>query len=77
MQAVLSPEGVYCCYICAVYIPPDANAKLALAQIYDSINNSLVAHPDGVFIAAGDFNNADLKTVVHKFHRNVKCEQPQ
>ncbi len=71
------PREFTAVYICAVYIPPDANAKLALAQIYDSINNSLVAHPDGVFIAAGDFNNADLKTVVHKFHRNVKCEQPQ
>ncbi|KAK7901608.1 hypothetical protein WMY93_018377 [Mugilogobius chulae] len=60
-------------YICAVYIPPDANAKLALAQVSSSINNSLVAHPDSVFIAAGDFNHADLKSVLHKFHRNVKC----
>ncbi len=30
-------------HICVVYIPPDVNAKLALAQIYDSINNILVA----------------------------------
>lgn len=59
--------------ICAVYIPPDANAKLALTQLQDSINNSLVAHLDSVFIAAEDFNPTDLKTVLSKFHRNVKC----
>ena len=67
------PREFTAVYICAVYIPPDANAKLALAQVHDSINDSLVAHPDSVFIAAGDFNHADLKTVLHKFHRNVKC----
>ncbi len=57
------------------YLPREftANAKVALAQVYDSINNSLVAHPDSVFIAAGDFNHADLKTVLYKFHHNVKC----
>ncbi|KAK7877732.1 hypothetical protein WMY93_030546 [Mugilogobius chulae] len=67
------PREFSAVYICAVYIPPDANAKLALAQVYSSITNSQVAHPDSVFIAAGDFNHADLKSVLHKFHRNVKC----
>lgn len=67
------PREFTAVHICAVYIPPDANAKLALAQIYYSINNSLVTYPGSVFIAAGDFNHTDLKTVLHKFHRNVKC----
>lgn len=53
------PKEFTAVYICAVYIAPDANAKLALAQVYSSINNSLVAHLDIVFIAAGDFNHAD------------------
>ncbi len=67
------PREFTAVYIWAVYIPLDTNAKLALAQLHDSINNCLGAHPDSVFIAAGDFNHADLKTVLHKFHRNVKC----
>lgn len=59
-------------YICAVYVPPDANAKTALAEVSGSINNSLAAHPDSVCIAAGDFYHADLKSELHRFHGNVK-----
>lgn len=62
-----------CVYICAVYIPPDSNAKLALAQMSSSINNSLIAHPDSALIAAGDFNHVDLKSVLHTLHRIVRC----
>ncbi len=40
-----------------------ANSKLALAQLHDSITKSLLAHLDCVFVAAVDFNNADLKTL--------------
>ena len=60
-------------YICAVYIPPDANAKLALSQLYECIHKCLVAHPESTFIVAEDFDHANLKTVLHSFHRNVKC----
>lgn len=83
----IAPTWKFCCsnadcsiyhensllYICAVYIPPDANAKLALARLQDIVNKSLVAPPDSIFIAAGDFNHADLKAVLHSFHPNVKC----
>ncbi|KAI4891004.1 hypothetical protein NFI96_004964 [Prochilodus magdalenae] len=54
----------------AVYIPPQANAKLALSRLHDAINNQLSAHPDGVVIVAGDFNHADLKSVMPKFYNN-------
>lgn len=67
------PREFTAVYVCAVYIPPNVNIKLALTQLYDCNNNSLVGHPGSVFIAAGDFNHADLKSVLHKFHRNVKC----
>ncbi|KAK0155001.1 hypothetical protein N1851_002677 [Merluccius polli] len=50
-------------YICA----------LALSQLYKCIHKCLVAHPESTFIVAGDFNHANLKTVLHTFHRNVKC----
>ena len=53
-------SGPYPVYICAVCIPPDANAKLALAQLYDNMNKSVSACPDRVFVAAGDFNHVDL-----------------
>ncbi|KAI4884175.1 hypothetical protein NFI96_007457 [Prochilodus magdalenae] len=56
----------------AVYIPPQANAKLALSRLHDAINNQLSAHPDGVVIVAGDFNHADLKSVMPKFYNNVR-----
>lgn len=52
MQAISLTEGIHCCLHLAVYIPPAANATLALAQLHDSINNCLVAYPDTVFIAA-------------------------
>lgn len=59
------PREFSAVYICAVYIPPDPNAKMTLIQLNDSINNSLVAHHDCVFIAAEDFDHANLKMVVH------------
>ncbi|KAK0131026.1 RNA-directed DNA polymerase from mobile element jockey [Merluccius polli] len=46
---------------------------LALSQLYKCIHKCLVAHPESTFIVAGDFNHANLKTVLHTFHRNVKC----
>lgn len=68
------PREFTAVYICAVYIPPDATAKLALAHLHDSINKGLVAHPDSVFVVAGDFNHANLKTVLHKFTSEL-CNQ--
>ncbi|KAI4881601.1 hypothetical protein NFI96_007439 [Prochilodus magdalenae] len=56
----------------AVYVPPQANAKLALSRLHDAINNQLSAHPDGVVIVAGDFNHADLKSVMPKFYNNMR-----
>ena len=48
-------------FLTAVYIPPQANAKLALASLHDAIQQLINNHPDGVFIIAGDFNHAKLK----------------
>lgn len=57
--------------IIAVYIPPQANAKLALERLHDSINKQLMVYLDSVMIVAGDFNNTDLKLVMPKFYTNV------
>ena len=58
--------------ITAVYIPPDANANIALRLLHSSICSQQSKYPDAVFIIAGDFNHADLKAVLPKFHQHVK-----
>ncbi|KAI5611468.1 gastrula zinc finger protein XlCGF28.1-like [Silurus asotus] len=58
-------------YIVGVYIPPSANAKEALSELYGAISDLQNAHPDGLFIIAGDFNHAYLKNVLPKLHQHV------
>ncbi len=57
----------------AVYIPPDANITTTLGYLLTAISKQQRAYPDGVFIIAGDFNRASLKTVLPKFHQHVQC----
>ncbi|XP_072769008.1 uncharacterized protein [Nerophis lumbriciformis] len=59
--------------ITAVYIPPDAKVNTALSLLLNTVNEQQRAHPDGVHIIAGDFNKANLKTVLPKFYQHVKC----
>ncbi|KAK0154095.1 hypothetical protein N1851_003812 [Merluccius polli] len=58
--------------VIAVYIPPKANVSTALSLLLDITKKQQLAHPDGVFIVAGDFNQACLKTVLPKFIQHVK-----
>ncbi|KAK2919151.1 hypothetical protein Q8A73_003522 [Channa argus] len=58
-------------FIVGVYIPPSANAKEALCELYVAISDLQNAHPDGLFIIAGDFNPANLRTVLPKLHQHV------
>ncbi|KAL0149831.1 hypothetical protein M9458_054879 [Cirrhinus mrigala] len=57
--------------IVAVYIPPCANAKDALRELYSAISEQQTNNPDGFFIIAGDFNHANLKSVLPKFYQHV------
>lgn len=61
--------------IVAVYIPPststNAKARGARSELYKIISDLQTAHPDSFLIVAGDFNNAKLKSVLPKFHRNI------
>lgn len=59
--------------ITAVYIPPDANANLAIGLLHGSISIQQSKYPDAVLIIAGDFNHADLKAALPKFHQHVQC----
>ncbi len=51
--------------------PPCANAKDALRELYCAISEQQTNNPDGFFIIAGDFNHANLKTVLPKFYQHV------
>lgn len=57
----------------AVYIPPDANAIVALGHLYDTISSQQSSFPEAIHIIAGDFNHVDLKTALPKLHQHVKC----
>ncbi len=57
--------------ITAVYIPPSANTKEAMCVLYNAISNLQTIHPEGVFIVAVDFNQANMKTVLPNFYQHV------
>ncbi len=57
--------------IVTVYIPPCANAKDALRELYSAISEQQTNNPNGFFIISGDFNHANLKTVLPKFYQHV------
>ncbi|KAI5617008.1 gastrula zinc finger protein XlCGF28.1-like, partial [Silurus asotus] len=59
--------------ITAAYIPPDADAKLAMKELYAAISKQQTVHPEAAFIVAGDFNHSNLKAVLPKFHQHVSC----
>lgn len=60
-------------FVTAVYIPPSANASVAVDILQSSVNKLLSTHPDGIFIVAGDFNHDNLRTVLPKFYQHVTC----
>uniref|UniRef100_A0AAY4BNL9 Reverse transcriptase domain-containing protein n=1 Tax=Denticeps clupeoides TaxID=299321 RepID=A0AAY4BNL9_9TELE len=59
--------------ITATYIPPDADAKLAMNELHAAISKQQTDHPEAAYIVAGDFNHSNLKTVFPKFHKNILC----
>ncbi len=65
------PQEFTAIVIVAVYIPPCANAKDALRELYSTISEQQTNNPDRLFIIAGDFNHANLKTVLPKFYQHV------
>ncbi len=65
------PREITAIVIVVVYIPPYANVKDALRELYSAISEQQTNNPDGFFIIAGDFNHANLKTVLPKFYQHV------
>lgn len=59
--------------VTAVYIPPDANANIALEELHRAVSSQQSSHPEAILIIAGDFNHAELESVLPKFNQHVKC----
>ena len=59
--------------ITAVYVPTDAYTTTASGYLLTIISKQQLDHPDRVFVIAGDFDKANLKTVLPKFHQHVHC----
>lgn len=59
--------------VVTAYIPPDASISIALTHLHSTISKQERAHPDKVYMIAGDFNQASLKSVPPNFTQYVKC----
>ncbi|KAK2912409.1 hypothetical protein Q8A73_006522 [Channa argus] len=59
--------------ITAAYVPPHADAKLAMKELHAAISKQQTANPDAAFNVAGDFNHSNLKAVLPKFHQHISC----
>lgn len=67
------PREITLVSITAVYVPPSSNTKEAMSVLYRTISELQSAHPEGCFIIAVDFNQANMKTVLPNFHQHVDC----
>ncbi len=65
------PREFTAVFIAAVYIPPRANSTAALSKLHNVFSALETAHPDADFIAAGDFNQCNLRAVLPKYHQHV------
>ena len=57
----------------AVYIPPQADMKAALDEISTATNSLETKYPEALLIEAGDFNQANLKSVLPRYYQHVTC----
>ncbi|KAI4883935.1 hypothetical protein NFI96_030564, partial [Prochilodus magdalenae] len=59
--------------IISVYIPPGANAKAALCELYSAISGLQNTHPDGLFIVVGDFNHMNLNGDTRRMWQGIQA----
>lgn len=71
MQTLLSGQGVYSSILHNCLYSPHADTTLALDELFDVIDQQEGLHPEAAFIVAGDFNKANIKKVLPKFHQHV------
>jgi hypothetical protein len=56
-----------------VYIPPQANIKAFLSELYKNTSQQESSHPEAVFIVVGDFNQENDVFIIPKYHQHVSC----
>ncbi|XP_048465357.1 uncharacterized protein LOC109913067 isoform X1 [Rhincodon typus] len=67
------PQEFTSAIITAVYIPPDAEVKNALHEICITTNSLEMEYPEALFIVIGNFNQANLTSVLPKYHQHITC----
>ncbi|KAI3362516.1 hypothetical protein L3Q82_012829 [Scortum barcoo] len=59
----------------AVYIPPHADNKEAMDELFGVIDRTEMSRPEAsrVYHVAGDFNSANLRKVLPRYHQHISC----
>ncbi len=66
------PRELTAIIIIAVYVPV-LRFKQAMGELYNTVSQLQTSYPDAIFIIAGDFNKANIKSVLPNFHQHVTC----
>jgi hypothetical protein len=56
-----------------MYITPQADYETAIKELHWTLCKLETIHPEAAFIAAADFNKANLRTSLPKFFQNIDC----
>ena len=59
--------------ICAVYVPPSANAGRAAAHVADCVHRQLQRTPEAPILILGDLNHCKLEMSLPGFDQYIKC----
>uniref|UniRef100_A0A673ZB86 Reverse transcriptase domain-containing protein n=1 Tax=Salmo trutta TaxID=8032 RepID=A0A673ZB86_SALTR len=57
--------------VTAVYIPPQADTKMAAKELHWTLCKLETIYPEAAFIVAGDFNKGNLRTRLPKCHQHI------